>query len=86
MKKYIVLYTAPTSAEQNMEQDPEMGKAVMAKWMAWGQRVGGGMVDMGSPLGEAASVKKDGATPLQTNIVGYSILQAESLDAAKKNY
>jgi hypothetical protein len=84
MKKYIVIYTAPRSVSETVHQDPEMAKEVMAKWGEWMQKIGSGMVDMGTPLGDAVTVTKDGAKPLETKIVGYSILQAESLDEAKK--
>lgn len=49
-------------------------------WMAWMNRVGGGMVDMGTPLGNSRKVTKSKTTQSDSSIVGYSILQAGNMD------
>ncbi len=83
MKKFIVLYYAPTPAREQMQKStPEEMKKGMEPWMAWKERVGSGMVDMGTPLGNAMKVTKSGIMPGDTSIVGYSILQAENIDGA----
>ena len=85
MKKFLVLYTAQTSAMENMAQmDGEAKNKEMAKWGAWMEKVGSGMVDMGAPLGSTAKVSKEGDSETPSNLVGYSILQAESMDEVKK--
>lgn len=84
MKKFIVLYYAPQAAEQNMQANPEDMKGVMAAWMAWGQKCGAGMVDMGTPLGNAMRVMPAGASKSDSQVVGYSVLQAESMEEATK--
>jgi hypothetical protein len=82
MKKYLVLYRAPVSAQEQMSKaTPEQAKAGMDAWMAWAKRTGPALVDLGSPLGTAAHL---GGKAGEGHIGGYSILQAESLDAAKK--
>ena len=48
MQKYLVLYHASSSAMQAMmDSKPEDMKAVMESWMAWVQRCGDGLVEMG---------------------------------------
>ena len=53
----------------------------MAAWMGWAQRTGAALVEMGAPLGEGTLLKGSGAAGY---IGGFSIVQAESLDLAKK--
>lgn len=83
MKKFIVLYHAPTDAMENMEETSkeDMQKG-MEPWMAWAKKLGSGLVDMGTPLGHGQKVTRDGVSPSTRNVVGYSVLQAENMDAA----
>lgn len=81
MKKFIVLYHAENGAMEGMsEMSPEQQKEGMDMWMKWGEKCGSGLVDMGSPLGNAHSMSKDNHGPSDSDVVGYSILQAESMD------
>jgi hypothetical protein len=82
MKKFLVLYKAPASSfEQMMKATPEQQKAGMAAWMAWGQKAGSSIVDMGAPLGKSLRVTTTQSTPTTNDLGGYSILQAESKEA-----
>ena len=82
MKKFLVLYKAPTSAfEQMSKATPEQQKAGMDAWMAWGQSAHASIVDMGSPLGKSLRVTKGGSAPSTNDLGGYSILQADSKEA-----
>ena len=83
MKKFIVIYHAPQPAEQNMQADPEQMKGVMEQWMAWQNRCGDAMVDMGTPLSNGQKMSKSGSSASDRQVVGYSILQAEDMEAAK---
>lgn len=83
MTKYLVVYTASTSAmEQMKDVSPEDAKKGMEPWMAWAEKVGDGLIDLGTPLGNGQKVTKDGNSPSDKNVVGYSILQAENMDGA----
>jgi hypothetical protein len=83
MPNYIVLYNAPVSAADQMENnDPDMAAAAMQAWNDWSAKVGGGMVDLGTPLGNARTVGSAGASVADTEVAGYSILQAPDIDAA----
>ncbi|HMI83350.1 MAG TPA: hypothetical protein VK550_04605 [Polyangiaceae bacterium] len=82
MKKFLVLYKAPTSSfEQMMKATPEQQKAGMEAWMVWGKKATAAIVDMGAPLGKSLRVTKTGASPNTNDLGGYSILQAESKEA-----
>jgi hypothetical protein len=49
--------------------------------MAWSQKAGPAIVDLGAPLGSSATVSGGKATDTRSEIGGFSILQAESRDA-----
>ncbi len=85
MKKFIVIYYAPTSAVEEMANaSPEDMKKGMEPWMAWIGKCGDALVDIGSPLGNGVKLLKDGgSTPSDSNVTGYSILQAEDMEGAK---
>ena len=61
---------------------PEDMKKGMEPWMAWAQKCGSGLVDMGTPLGNGQKVTKAGISPSNKDVVGYSVLQAESMEEA----
>ncbi len=42
----------------------------------------GSLVDIGSPLGNAQKVEKGGASASGNTVIGYSVLQADSMDKA----
>jgi hypothetical protein len=82
MKKFLVLYKAPTSSfEQMKKATPDQQKAGMDAWMAWGKKAGPSVVDMGAPLGKSLRVTKTNASASTNDLGGYSILQAESKEA-----
>jgi hypothetical protein len=83
MKKFVVLYIAPQSAESAMaENSPEAAEAGMKAWMDWAARAGEAIVDLGTPLGAGKEVTASGTTDTSTNVGGYSVLQAEDMAAA----
>ena len=61
---------------------PQDAKKGMEPWMAWAKRIGSGMVDFGTPLGNGQKVTKSGTQPSDKNVVGYTILQAENMNQA----
>src|SRR5947209_5754458 len=80
----MVLYRASATANEQMAgNNPEEAQAGMELWMQWMGKVGSSMVDMGSPLGQVATLGKDSGGSSQA-IGGYSILEADSTDAVKK--
>jgi hypothetical protein len=82
MKKFLVLYRAPTSSfEQMKKASPEQQKAGMDAWMAWSKKASSTIVDMGAPLGKSMRVTKGGSSPVTNDLGGYSVLQAESKES-----
>jgi hypothetical protein len=80
MTKFLVLYRATsTAAEQMAAGTPEQAQAGMEAWMAWAQRAGDAVVDLGSPLA-VVEAGGDAGDP----IGGYSVLQAEDAEALVK--
>ena len=83
MPNYVVLYNSPVSASAQMENnDPDMAAAVMQAWTDWATRAGSGIVDLGTPLGNGRRLTSGGAAEADTEVAGYSILQAADIDAA----
>lgn len=82
MAKYLVVYHADVSAEEQMQQSEDQGQAEMQEWMAWAGKAGDALLDMGSPLGTARSVSSAGASTSSSTAVGYSIVEAADADAA----
>ena len=80
MTNFVLVYTGGGMPEGEAEQ-----AAVLAGWNAWYERLGEAIVDGGNPFGASKNVThkgvSDGAvsSPL---ITGYTIISAESLDAA----
>jgi len=79
MAKFLVLYRAPVSARDQIENvTPEQAQAGMDLWAAWAGRAGDMIVDLGAPLGDAAMV---GDGEVYSDVVGYSILDATTQGA-----
>jgi hypothetical protein len=84
MKKFLVLYRSTVSVKEQMKKaTPEQMKASMDAWKVWVQKHGQALVDMGAPLGDTALLKGMAG---QGHVDGYSIVQAESLDTAKRMF
>ena len=78
MTKYLVLYRASMSAQEQMASGPpEEAQAGMELWMQWAGKAGTAIVDMGSPLQSVSTVGKAGLP----TIGGFSILEADNRDA-----
>jgi hypothetical protein len=82
MAKYLVLYHSDTSAEEQIQQSDEEAQAEMQEWGVWAGKVGGALIDMGTPLGNARSVSSEGASSSSATVGGYSIVEAADADAA----
>jgi hypothetical protein len=82
MTRYVFVYHAPVPPADATPPDPEQVDAVMAAWNAWAAKVGDGMVDFGTPLANGVRVTPDGTTPSTREVAGYSIIEADNLEAA----
>jgi hypothetical protein len=86
MKKFLILYQSNIPAEQQMAKaSPEQMKAGMDRWMQWTQKAGPAVIDAGMPVGHATKLTASGSrTPGGSTADGFSILQADSIDAVTK--
>ena len=85
MKKFIVIYHAPSEAmKQNADVSEEEMKKGMEPWMIWAEKCGEKLIDLGTPLSGGLSLSHDGNSAASNKeVVGYSILNAENLQDAK---
>ncbi|HEY1665013.1 MAG TPA: hypothetical protein VGG54_04925 [Trebonia sp.] len=79
MSKFMILYRAPASAREQMENaTPEQRRAGLEAWRAWASRVDYAIADLGSPLAHTTHVGP--GTASTDGVAGYTILQAGSAD------
>ncbi len=78
MANYLFAYTGGGMAQTDAERE-----AAMAAWGQWFGTLGSAIVDAGNPFGPSAAASPNGTDgPAKTGLTGYSILSADSLDAA----
>ena len=81
MANFVLLYSGGGMPETEAEQ-----AAVLQAWGAWYGQRGSAVVDGGNPFtGQAKSISSNGTVsdgPVGTMATGYSIIKADSLDAA----
>ena len=83
MKKFMILYMAPVTAEAQMNVSPEDMKKGMEPWNAWFKKCDKTIVDMGAPLGKGMHFTKRASSKGKTEITGYTIVQAEDVEGVK---
>ncbi len=82
MPKFLFVYHAPMPpADATPPSEDEM-QAVMGQWMGWAEQVGDRMVDFGTPLAGGVRVTRDATSPSTRDVAGYTLLEADDLDAA----
>lgn len=81
MSKFIYIYNGPATPMDQFTE--EQSAAEMAAWGAWMGKVGTAMLDGGAPFGARAAVSDSGSDAEPSQMQGYSIVEADSLDAAK---
>jgi hypothetical protein len=86
MKKFMVLYMASKAELEKMMKNstPEQQQKGMEAWMKWMNENKTSLADGGAPLGKTKRVDSNGASNTKNEIGGYSVVQAESHDAATK--
>ena len=79
MKKYLLVYYGG-----KMENDPKKAQVSMSAWIKWFQDLGKAVVDTGNPTMPGNAVSSKGVTKgtVGEAVTGYSIIQANDLDAA----
>jgi len=89
MNNFLAIYLGSASALDNwkkMEEDKrrKQEKAGMEAWGKWATANEKVIVDLGSPLGKTKRISARGISDTRNQIAGYTIVQAESHDAAAK--
>ena len=81
MANFLLLYTGGS-----MPESPAETEAVMQAWGAWLGKIGSNLVDQGNPFTpKAKSISSNGTVsdgPVGELASGYSVIKADSLDAA----
>jgi hypothetical protein len=78
MANYLLAYTGGGMAATETERE-----AAMAAWGQWFGKLGPAVVEPGNPVGPSASVSASGSNGAAgSGLSGYSIITADSLDAA----
>lgn len=82
MTKFLFIYHAPMPPADAAPPDPAEMQEVMNAWMGWAGKVGDGLLDFGTPLAGGVRVTPDATSPSTQDVAGYSIVEAESMEAA----
>jgi hypothetical protein len=81
MTNFLVLYSGGSMPQNDAEQ-----KAIMKDWETWFGKLGTNLIDGGNPFTPAAkNISSDGKVsdgPIGGMASGYSVIKADSLDAA----
>src|SRR5258708_4663358 len=93
MKTFMAVYTGdPANFEKYQKQfpDPEKRKANeragMDAWKKWGEAHRKSIVADGGPLSKTKRVTRNGVADLRNNLAAYTVVRAESQDAAAKMF
>lgn len=81
MSKYIYLYRGPATPMDNLTEQ-QRGEQMEA-WGQWITRLGPSLADVGTPFGARTAIADDGSNAAPGDLNGYSIVEADSLAAAK---
>jgi YCII-related domain len=87
MKRFVAIYLGSASALAQWKatddgKRKEQEKAGMDAWMKWAKENEASIVDLGSPLGKTKRINTEGISDTKNQITGYTIVQAESHEAA----
>ncbi len=89
MKKFLAVYMGSASAiaewkKTDEEKRKRQEKAGMEAWSKWATVNQKAIVDQGTPLGKTKRISKQGISDTKNEITAYTIVQAESHEAAAR--
>jgi len=89
MKKFLAIYTGTPNSMPRWDALTEPEKKIrlaegIAAWHAWVEQHKASIVDTGTPLGKTKNVSASGIDDIRNNMTAYTIVQAESHEAAAK--
>jgi hypothetical protein len=84
MAKFTVIYYSPPEAMAGMENMTEEEKMEgMKPWQEWMEKAGTSLIDSGAPFMGGVELTSGGSQAANKDVTGFSILEAENIDAAK---
>jgi hypothetical protein len=88
MKKFMAIYMATPADWDRVRQEttPERRKQFMEDWRKWASAHEASIVEVGVPFGKTMRVDAKGAADMKNGLGGYSIIQAETHEAAAKPF
>lgn len=89
MKKFLAVYTGSPDAMSAWSSLPESElkqrqAAGIKAWHEWMQANQASIVESGAPLGRTKSVSRAGVADIRNNMTGYTVVQAQSHEAAAR--
>ena len=86
MKKFMAIYMAsgPDFEKMMKNSTPEQQRKGMEAWMKWLNDNKASILEGGAPLGKTKRADGAGVSDIKNNMGGYSVVQAETHDAAAK--
>ena len=82
MAKFILVYRGPPFDMASLTK--EQIKESMEEWGAWMKSLGSALIDPGAPFRARASVVDNGGSREPADLNGYSIVEADDIEAARK--
>ena len=87
MKRFLAIYLGSASAlaqwkATDEHKRKEQEKGGMDGWMTWVRKNEASIVELGSPLGKTKRINAKGISDTQNEMTAYTIVQAESHEAA----
>lgn len=82
MGKYLYLYRGPATPIEDFT--PEQTAEQTRLWGEWIGRVGSSVIEAGVPFAARSAVGDDGTSPEASDLNGYTIVEADSLHAARE--
>ena len=80
MTEFLILYNAPKSLQHNCEDMSEENMSkIMQSWMKWAEACGDHLLDLGAPLANGKRLDTSGITVSNSEVGGYSIMQADNV-------
>lgn len=89
MKTFLAVYIGTPDSKSKWEdltdaQKQERQQHGIAAWHKWGSDNVGVIENMGGPLGKTKSVSPSGIADIRNNMTGFTLIKAESHEAAAK--
>jgi len=93
MKRFMAVFTGqPNAFEDYVKRFPEEearkanDRKGMDAWYKWVEQHQSSIVEMGGPLGRTKRVTRGGIADIRNNLGAYTVVQAESQEAAAKMF